>query len=541
MSSNAKYKESTSNLKIVRKKKIGVIGAGVSGLSAAKAFSKQGHIVTGFERSSEIGGVWASYRSYPEVITQSSKDLYRYTDYEMPDSYPQWPNANQVKDYLEGYAEKHDLKKLYHFQTSVIAIKDRIDGKRGWTLVLSKKIANDPECRQASKVYEIDFDFIVISTGTFNNPKRVTHAGQNEYIRAGGQIVHSSEYKNISDNLKSKRLIVIGGSKSATDIAVNAARNGAQQVYLVFRRNVWRLPYFLGCLNTKHFFMRFQEMQLKSWQTKQPRNFVISIIAGTFSLLWNAILFFYFRLFEAFLIYQQSLSKWGMVPIDRIEDVTTCSLLPVVTEGLLECFQNGKIIPVHSTLKSYQVMKEGSDGAKNEALNATLSNGDTLEQIDIVIQATGWTINIPNLPIKYQKSLIDEKDGLYKLYRFAVNPNIPELGFVGFNSSFCTVLSSELIANWMVRYSDNMLLRQPSFEEMENEIDRMNEWKRKEKPAMKVHDGNCIAPFHYLHFEELLEDMGGSVGYNCETVFGFPDADKFGDRLDGLVKYETFA
>lgn len=43
---------------MVEKKKVCVIGAGVSGLAAAKAFKDRGHDVTVVERSHDLGGVW---------------------------------------------------------------------------------------------------------------------------------------------------------------------------------------------------------------------------------------------------------------------------------------------------------------------------------------------------------------------------------------------------------------------------------------------------------------------------------------------------
>ena len=71
-----------------------------SGLAAAKAFDERGHRVTGFERSHDFGGVWEPSRSYPDVQTQSPKDLYRYTDLPMPAEYPEWPKGPQVHAYL---------------------------------------------------------------------------------------------------------------------------------------------------------------------------------------------------------------------------------------------------------------------------------------------------------------------------------------------------------------------------------------------------------------------------------------------------------
>ena len=94
---------------MVRQKQVCIIGAGVSGLAAAKAFAARGHQIAIIERSGDLGGVWEPARPYPEVQTQSPKDLYRYTDKAMPDSYPEWPKGPQVHAYLTEYAKDNDL------------------------------------------------------------------------------------------------------------------------------------------------------------------------------------------------------------------------------------------------------------------------------------------------------------------------------------------------------------------------------------------------------------------------------------------------
>ena len=60
---------------MTKRKNVAIIGGGVSGLAAAKAFDERGHRVFGFERSHDFGGVWELSRSYPGVQTQSPKDL----------------------------------------------------------------------------------------------------------------------------------------------------------------------------------------------------------------------------------------------------------------------------------------------------------------------------------------------------------------------------------------------------------------------------------------------------------------------------------
>jgi len=78
------------------RKLVGIIGSGVSGLAAAKAFSSQGHDVVIFERLPSIGGVWHSSRSYPGIETQSPKDLYRFTDMGFPENCQEWPSGQDV-------------------------------------------------------------------------------------------------------------------------------------------------------------------------------------------------------------------------------------------------------------------------------------------------------------------------------------------------------------------------------------------------------------------------------------------------------------
>src|SRR6201995_6208604 len=70
---------------MVSQKQVCVIGAGVSGLAAAKAFAARGHKVTIVEKSANLGGVWDPSRASPDAPTQSPKELYRYTDKGMPD------------------------------------------------------------------------------------------------------------------------------------------------------------------------------------------------------------------------------------------------------------------------------------------------------------------------------------------------------------------------------------------------------------------------------------------------------------------------
>ncbi|QBY01275.1 NAD(P)/FAD-dependent oxidoreductase [Rhodophyticola sp. CCM32] len=493
---------------MTQRKKVAVIGGGVSGLAAAKAFDERGHRVCGFERSADFGGVWEPSRSYPDVQTQSPKDLYCYTDHPMPDSYPEWPKGPQVHAYLHSYAAKHDLARLFRLNTVVKTMDRRSDGQPGWTLTLEA----------GSHIWTEDFDFVAIGTGQFSDKNELVLPGQEDFTAKGGAVVHSSDYTDPAI-VDGKHVVVLGGSKSATDIAVNAAGNGAASVTMVYRKNVWRVPYFVGGINFKRLlYMRAQEQQFNMWG-KTPLQRVIAAVLKP--LVWVN-----FRGLETLLKLQLGLKKHNMVPDTPIEKEVSCSV-PIVTPGLFEALNAGTITPVMGTIEHYE------DGA------VRLSNGDLIP-CDMAILAVGWTLGVPYLPQAYQDKLIEE-DGQYRVYRLSVNPDLPDMGFVGFNSSFCTVLSAEMIANWLVRYADGQLARQPTSDEMSANIEMMLTWKRNERPAAQIYGGLCSAPFHFKHFDELLADMGATIRKRGPLTeqFSHPNAAAYGRFLASTPQYQV--
>ncbi|MCG7521980.1 NAD(P)/FAD-dependent oxidoreductase [Ruegeria sp. Ofav3-42] len=494
---------------MAKRKKVAVIGGGVSGLAAAKAFDERGHRVVGFERSHDFGGVWELSRSYPDVQTQSPKDLYCYTDHPMPDDYPEWPKGPQVHAYLHSYADKHNLQRLFRLNTNVASMDRRSDGQPGWTLMLDS----------GGQHWTEDFDFVAIGTGQFSDKNIITHPGQESFEAAGGQVMHSSEYTDPSV-VKGKRVVVLGGSKSATDIAVNAVKNGARSVHWVYRERMWRIPYFVGGINFKRLlYMRAQEQQFNSWgRTGLQR---------TIATLFKPLVWANFRGLETLLKVQLGLKKHNLVPKVPIEKDISCSV-PIVTPGLFETLNDGTLKNIEGTYDRY-------DGK-----TIHMTTGEKVEA-DVSILAVGWKMGVPYLPQEYQDKLI-ESDGQYRTYRLSVNPDLPDMGFVGFNSSFCTILSAEMIANWLVRYADGQLEQQPTAAQMNENIDMMLNWKRHERPAAQIYGGQCSAPFHFKHLDELLADMGAKKNKRSNPLaeqFSYPSHKAYGEYLASCRQYQA--
>jgi dimethylaniline monooxygenase (N-oxide forming) len=496
---------------MVSPKQVCVIGAGVSGLAAAKAFAAHGHQVTITEKSGDLGGVWDPSRSYPDVQTQSPKDLYRYTDKAMPDSYPEWPKGPQVHAYLLDYARGHGLDRLMRFKTSVVAMARRADGKPGWTLELETADGRTSE----------DFDFVAICTGQFNEPQTLSLPGEGAFRAQGGQILHSSGYNDAS-LVNGRKVVVLGASKSATDIAVTAVTSGAGEVTIVYREPVWRIPYFIGGLvNFKRIlYIRAQEQMFASWG--------IGPLARLAHLIAKPLVWANWRGLESLLKAQFKLGKCKMVPETRIEDGVNCSV-PIATPGFFPMVADGRIKAIRGSFDHY------------EAGTIVTSNGERVKA-DIAVLAIGYKLGVPFLPEADRNKLVDP-DGQYRLYRLIANPDLPDLGFVGFNSSFCTVLCADMAAHWLVRYADGQLALQPSAREMADNIEMMLHFKRVERPAAGVYGGLCVAPFHYKHFDELLADIGAAQRRRnpLAEMFTPPNADAYAQFLASAPNYRAAA
>lgn len=99
-----------------------------------------------------------------------------------------------------------------------------------------------------------------------------------------------------------------------------------------------------------------------------------------------------------------------------------------------------------------------------------------------------------------------------------------------------------MIANWLVRFADGKLARQPSRDAMEKNMQMMLDWRRKERPAAQVYGGLCSAPFHFKHFDELLEDMGASERKKANPLaetFTYPDHKAYGRYLASTPQYQA--
>ena len=115
-------------------KKIVIIGAGPSGLGAARHSAEllRGEPdteLTIIERSPAIGGIWGQRRGrgpvYRDLHTNLPKELMAFPDFPFPDTEESFIHQSVVKDYLERYAIHFDLNKVGR-KTSLLTLNSFI-------------------------------------------------------------------------------------------------------------------------------------------------------------------------------------------------------------------------------------------------------------------------------------------------------------------------------------------------------------------------------------------------------------------------------
>ncbi|XP_043315025.1 flavin-containing monooxygenase 5-like isoform X3 [Cervus canadensis] len=220
------------------KKRVAVIGAGVSGLSSIKCCLEEGLEPLCFERSHDIGGLWRFQEEpeegrasiYKSVIINTSKEMMCFSDYPIPDHYPNFMHNSQVLEYFRMYAKEFDLLKYIQFKTTVCSVKKQPDFPTSgqWEVV------TESEGKKETRV----FDAVMVCTGhhTYAHLPLESFPGIEKFK---GQYFHSRDYKD-PESFTGKRVIVIGIGNSGGDLAVEISHR-AKQVFLSTRRGAWIL------------------------------------------------------------------------------------------------------------------------------------------------------------------------------------------------------------------------------------------------------------------------------------------------------------
>lgn len=364
-----------------------IIGAGSSGVTAAKALKERGVGFECFEKGSDIGGMWRYQNdnglssAYRSLHIDTSRRNLGYSDFPIPEHLPDFLSHWEVAEYLDAYAARFGVRPHIRFRTEVTDVSPA-DGR--WDVTL----ASGEKRRYAS---------VLVANGHLWDPRWPSFPGRFE-----GDAIHSHDYKT-AEPFEDKRVLVVGIGNSAVDIAVDLCRR-AKQVSLSTRRSAWVMPKYIMGIPVDRWGAFF------SRKLRLPTRVSRSIIQ------------------RLLLLAVGDQARYGLPrprhPMWKEHATLSQELLPYIGHGWI------RVKPDVRELQGDRIaFVDGS-----------------AEPFDAIIYATGYKTTFPFL----RPDIFEVRDNQVALYRRTLPPDRPGLFFVGLLQPIgATIPLVEIQARWL--------------------------------------------------------------------------------------------
>lgn len=389
-------------------KRIAVIGAGPSGITALKNLLDQGLEAIAFDRNHDVGGNWiySENESHSSVFETthiiSSKTLSQYEDFTFDDFDPEtadYPSHDELRRYFQAYARKFGLYEHIRFHTMVIHCEWINDQE--WQITTEREGVRSTE----------KFTDLVVCNGHHWKPRWPSYPGE-----FTGEFIHSHHFKK-ADPFRDKRVLVIGGGNSACDVAVETSRV-SEMTAISWRRGYRIIP--------KFFFGKPSDKigERSSWIPLKIRSFFFDILLK---------------------IMVGDNSLYGLRKVETKFGETH----PTINDELLYKIRHGKVKP-RMDIKRLEGKKVIFEDGKEE-------------NYDVIIACTGYYLSHPF----FDENFIDYSSGPVPLYLKMFHPSYRNLYFVGmFQPLGCIWPGAELQSKIMARELAGKWKRPANIEEL---------------------------------------------------------------------------
>jgi hypothetical protein len=345
-----------------------------------------------FEKGSGIGGNWRYENdnemssAYASLHINTSKTLMAYSDFPMPERYPDYPGHADILAYFEDYADHFRIRDRIAFDTEVVDVAPRPGG--GFRVTLKDRVGGQEQR---------DYRAVVVANGHHWQARWPDFAGS---LDASVEVMHSHYYRT-PHALTKKRVLVVGIGNSAVDIACEACRV-AERTVLSTRRSAYIFPKYVLGIPT--------DQMIDPRVNKLPFPVQVSLArAAVFLALGNQ-------------------ENYGV----RKPDHAIHEAHPTISDELLHLVGHGRI-----------VMKPNIAQLEGDHVRFV---DQTREPFDVVIYCTGYHVAFPF----FDRDVIDPIGNEVRLYRRVVHPEIDGLYFIGLVQPLGAIMPlAELQSRWV--------------------------------------------------------------------------------------------
>jgi dimethylaniline monooxygenase (N-oxide forming) len=368
-----------------------IIGAGSSGIAAAKALHEHGLPFHCFEASDRVGGNWVFANkngmsaAYRDLHINTSRERMQYADLPMPEGLPDFPHHTQIAAYFDAYVDHFGFRDRILFETAVQRAEQRPDGT--WRLTDADGA-------------EREYDMLIVANGHHWDARWPEPPFSGSERFAGVQM-HAHEYRD-NEFLRGRDVVVLGMGNSAMDIAVESGQV-ARSTYLAARRGAWIIP--------KYLFGRPLDQLATS-----PH---IPVWIGS-------------RLLELVLrLHTGPPQRYGLPrPDHRVGHAH-----PTISGRILDAIVHGRVTPKPDIARLGPDWVQFADGTRVHA--------------DVVVYCTGYRITFPF----FDPSFLAAPDNRIELFRRVFPPGNASLAFVGLLQPLGAVMPlAEAQGQWLAEY-----------------------------------------------------------------------------------------
>ncbi|KAI9008494.1 hypothetical protein DFJ74DRAFT_738965 [Hyaloraphidium curvatum] len=477
-----------------------VLGAGLSGLATAAVL-----LADGFTRVDVLekhphgpGGVWARGRGYPELRSNNPRGSYRFSDFPFEEEQyagETFLRQEEVQAGLERFAEER-----------AAVVQDYVR-RPGDGIEPLGDLSGSPSPRwtitheHGGEVKTKTCTFLAVCTGLHDEPLPPCVADRDKFA---GTVVHSAELGDpaiASRVLESERVVIVGCSKSAIDVAtLLASKSGPDRpVTVLSRSNHYLIPIDESNKGAAPVLRKAFVGLAPYWNSRN------SWVHGT----WMG---------SAAAAAMRKVVSGGLAakapPVLRPPpdlDLWSDPGAIVATEGFFQHVRDGSVrVVVDHAMRPEFVSRTSLSVSKG---------GETIDA-DCVIECIGYRPAFPDLfdPHVAEALGLPRKGRPYRLWRQLVSPGIGGIAFNGMVRNIMNSMTSEVGAHWISSFFQS-LLPMPSVEQQNAEIDAVLDWQRGLYPTNRRED--LLGCLHMLHFPEYLEELLGDMGCKVQRGGGF--------------------